>query len=119
MNPLRWLRKLSAKAATKRSGDIARQSGTASAQVDARDDEEWIDVDGAAFFNGSKKTAELWREISPDHSRFARITAVKGGACALNVYERRGTMWELWEGPSVMASLEEAQTLARRLSGSA
>ena len=115
MNPLRWLLDISAKAARKRGGGGIDPLAFAYAPVDARDDEEIIEVDDALFFNGNKKAPELWSGLSADRSRYARVTAVVGDSCRLQVFERRGREWTAWEGPSIMASLEEAQALAQAL----
>lgn len=115
MNPFRWLLDISAKAAQKRGGGGVDPLAFAYAPVDARDDEEYTEVDGAFFFNGNKKVPELWSELSADRSRYARVTAGGGSSCRLSVFERRGREWTEWEGPSVMASLEDAQALARVL----
>lgn len=111
MNPFRWLLDISAKAAQKRGGGGVDPLAFAYAP----DDEEYTEVDGAFFFNGSKKVPELWSELSADRSRYARVTAGGDSSCRLSVFERRGREWAEWEGPSVMASLADAQALAREL----
>lgn len=117
MNPIRWLLNLSAAAAKSRGGDGAQRPHVADPKVDDRDDQEWLVIDGATFFNGNKKMPEIWRELSSDGSRFARVTVATDGSFRLNVYERLGGTWGEFEGPSVMASLAEAQALARKLTG--
>jgi len=115
MNPIRWLLNFSAAAATRRGGDSAPWPPVVDPRVDDRDDQEWLEIDGATFFNGNKKMPEQWRELSSDRARFARVTGTPDGSCRLNVYKRLGNTWDSWEGPSVMASLVEAQALARKL----
>lgn len=115
MNPIRWLLNLSAAAARKRGGGGVDPLAFAYAPVDSRDYEEWTEVDDAAFFNGNRKAVDLWSEFSTDRSRYARVTAAQDGSCRLEVYERRDSTWADWGGPSVVASLDEAQVLAREL----
>lgn len=115
MNPFRWLLNISAKAAQRRGGGGVDPLAFAYAPVDARDDEEYTEVDDAFFFNGNKKVAELWSELSADRSRYARVTAGRDSTCRLSVFKRHGREWIEWEGPSVMGSLAEAQALAREL----
>lgn len=117
MNPIRWLLNLSAAAAKRRGGDGAQWPPEADPRVDDRDDQEFLQIDGATFFNGNKKTPEIWRTLSSDRSRFARVTVATDGSFRLSVYERLGGTWGDFEGPSVMASLVEAQALARKLIG--
>ena len=115
MNPFKWLLEVSAAAAQKRGGGGVDPLAFAYAAVDARDDEEHVLVDGADFFNYNKKEPERWLELSTDRSRFARVTQSTDGSFRLHVYERSEASWRGWEGPSIVASLEEAQTLGRKL----
>lgn len=114
MNPIQWLLQFSAALAQKRGGTVAPEID-AYAPVDARDDEVWLEIDGAALFVGNRRCPELWAALSSDAARYARVTQSREGLCHLMVYERVQASWRDWEGPSVLASLQDAQRLAHQL----
>lgn len=115
MNPISWLFRLSAKAAEKRAGVRDPLAYSYDPTVDSRDYEAWTELHGAAFFIENLKWPERWAELSPDSTRYGRIVEAGDGSFRLSVYERQGDHWRNWEGPSVLATLEEAQALGRRL----
>lgn len=120
MNPFRWFLKLSADLAQKRGGSRDPWAYSYDATVDSRDYEEWIEVDGATLFVGNKKWPECWSQLSPDSRRYARAIEAGDGSFRLTVYARQdsghnGPEWGVWEGPSVLATREEAMALGQQL----
>lgn len=115
LNPLRWLFKLSADLAQKRGGVRDPWAYSYDASVDSRHYEAYGVVDGATFFIGNRKWPERWGDLSADGSRYASLVQADDGSYRLTVYERNEFEWRPWEGPSVVATLEDGQSLGRRL----
>lgn len=120
MNPLRWLLNLSALAAERRGGKGADLWGTGGA-VDDPQEFVPVEIDGSTLLLETTREIEVWTLLSADRCRFARATRSKDGAVTkLTVFERRlrneeNSEWQLWEGPSLVGSLADAQTLGRSL----
>ena len=114
-NPVRWLFKLSADLAQRRGGAHDLWAYTYDPSVDSREYEAYAVVNGASLFVGNKKWPECWSEVSPDSTRYARLVRSDDGSYRLSVYERDGYKWREWEGPSVVATIEDGQTLGRKL----
>ena len=116
MNPFTWLLKLSANLAQKRGGGpIDPWAYSYDASVDSRDYEMVLEVDGASLFVGNRKWPERWSQLSADASRYARATEANDGSFRLTVYERSEWQWREWEGPSIVATLDDAVALGQRL----
>lgn len=120
MNPVRWLLDLSARLAQKRGSSRDPWAYSYDQSVDSRDYEGWFEVDGATLFIENMKWPECWSQLSPDSMRYARIVDAGDGSFRLTVYERRGSEqyglgWTEWEGPSVLASCNEAIALGQQL----
>ena len=120
MNPFRWFLNLSANLAQRRGGARDPSAYSYDASVDSREYEAWTEVDGAGLFVGNKKWPECWTQLSSDSMRYARVVEAEDGSVRLTVYERRdserfGPVWSEWEGPSLLATRDEAMVLGQQL----
>lgn len=120
MNPLRWLLNLSALAAERRGGKGADLWGAGGAVNDPQEFAP-VEIDGSILLLETTREIEIWTLLSVDRCRFARATrSADGTVTKLTVFERRlrneeSAEWQLWEGPSLVGSLADAQALGKSL----
>jgi hypothetical protein len=115
MNPFRWLLDLSAELAQRRGGEVDPRAFSYDSTADSRDYEARLEISGAHLLVTNRKWPERWTGTSADGLRLARVVQTHDGGFRLDVYERSGHQWRDWDGPSIFASLLEAQTLGEAL----